>query len=143
MNVTGSDVRIIRCVGGIVRDTAGQLLLVRRANEPGRGRWSLPGGRVEAGESDADAVAREMLEETGLSVRAGALIGTVERAAADGVYRIYDYACEVVGGTLRPGSDAADVAWVDAATFARLETANALSPQLADTLREWRVLPIG
>lgn len=141
MFVTGSGVRIIRCVGGIIRDTTGRLLLVRRAHDPGRGRWSLPGGRVEAGESDADAVAREMLEETGLAVRPGILIGTVERPGPDGVYAIFDYACEVIGGELRPGDDAADVAWFDAAGFADLERAGALSPLLADTLREWAVIP--
>jgi hypothetical protein len=49
----------------------------------------------------------------------------------------------VIGGSPRAGSDAAEVAWVNATQFARLESTNALSPQLADTLREWRVLPIG
>ncbi|HEV2778802.1 MAG TPA: NUDIX domain-containing protein [Actinophytocola sp.] len=138
--MTGSGVGIIRCVGGIVRDATGRLLLVKRANEPGRGRWSLPGGRVEAGETDADAVVREMVEETGLTVRPGALVGAVERAAPGGVYAIYDYACEVTGGRLRPGDDAADVAWVDAARFAELERAGALSPLLAETLREWQII---
>lgn len=102
--------------------------------------WSLPGGRVEAGESDADAVSRELLEETGLSVRAGPLVGSVERPAPQGTYLIFDYACELTGGTARPGDDALDVAWVDADAFAELEAAGALTPQLAETLREWRVV---
>jgi 8-oxo-dGTP diphosphatase len=139
--VDGSEVRTIRCIGGIVRDTAGRLLLVRRANEPGRGKWSLPGGRVESGETDAEALAREMLEETGLSVHAETLVGTVERPAPGGVYLIFDYACRVLGGELRPGDDAAEVAWVDAAAFAALERSGALTPQLADTLRAWHVAP--
>lgn len=141
MFVTGSGVRIIRCVGAIVRDSAGRLLLVQRNNEPGRGLWSLPGGRVEAGESDATALARELLEETGLAVRPGALVGSVERAAPNGVYLIYDYACEVVGGTLRPGDDAGDAVWVDPAGFAALDRAGALTPLLAETLREWGQVP--
>jgi ADP-ribose pyrophosphatase YjhB (NUDIX family) len=56
----------VDCVGGIVVDERGRLLLVRRGTEPGRGLWSVPGGRVEPGESDAEATAREVLEETGL-----------------------------------------------------------------------------
>ena len=66
----------IRCVGGIVHDAQGRLLLIKRANEPGRGRWSLPGGRVEPGETDAEAVVREVREETGLEVTPGPLAGT-------------------------------------------------------------------
>ncbi|HET9140717.1 NUDIX hydrolase [Actinophytocola sp.] len=141
MFVTDSGVRIIRCVGAIVRDSAGRLLLVQRNNEPGRGMWSLPGGRVEAGESDATALARELLEETGLSVRPGPLVGSVERAAPNGVYVIYDYACELAGGTLRPGDDARDAAWVDSAGFAALQRTGRLIPELAETLREWGQVP--
>ena len=69
-----------RCVGGIVHDVAGRLLVIRRGHEPGRGLWSLPGGRVEPGETDAQAVVREMREETGLDVRPGPLVGTVVEA---------------------------------------------------------------
>lgn len=124
-------------MGGILRDSAGRLLLVQRAHDPGRGLWSLPGGRVEPGESDPEAVRREILEETGLTVRVGPLVGTVERPAPAGTYLIFDYACDVIGGTLRPGDDATDAAWVDAATFAALD----LTPQLADTLDRWGVAP--
>ena len=128
---------LIRCVGAVVHDAAGRLLLVRRANEPGRGQWSLPGGRVEPGESDASAVARELREETGLEVRVGSLIGSVQR----GPFLIFDYAATAVGGQLRAGDDASAAAWVTRAEFTRLAEANLLVAQLAETLAGWQALP--
>lgn len=141
--MVASDVPMIRCVGAVVHDAAGRLLLVRRANEPGRGQWSLPGGRVEAGETDASAVARELHEETGLEVLAGSLVGSVQRPASAGVYVIFDYRAEVVGGRLRAGDDAADVAWVDLATFTSFEARGLLVTELAETLATWQALPRG
>jgi 8-oxo-dGTP diphosphatase len=123
----------VPCVGALAYDGEGRLLLVQRANEPGRGLWSLPGGRVEPGEDDATALIREMAEETGLVVRLGALVGRVRRDRFD----IADYRCTVVGGKLRAGDDALDVRWCDARTLAELP----LVPLLMDTLREWRALP--
>lgn len=123
----------VPCVGALAYDDDGRLLLVQRGNEPGRGLWSVPGGRVEAGESDAEALVREMAEETGLVVEPGALVGTVRR----GPYVIADYRCAVVGGLLRAGDDAADARWCDAAALEILP----LVPLLYDTLREWDALP--
>lgn len=121
------------CVGGLAYDAAGRLLLVLRADDPGRGRWSVPGGRVEAGEDDAAAVTREMREETGLAVKPGRLIGRVVR----GPYAIADYACAVVGGTLRAGDDALDARWCSAADLAALP----LVDGLVETLATWGALP--
>jgi len=130
--------RRVPCVGGIVHDAAGRLLLVRRANPPAAGSWSLPGGRVEPGEDDATAVVRELAEETGLVVVPGRVVGVVEREAPDGgTYVITDLACEVVGGALRAGDDAADVRWFDARGLAGAVT----SPGLVTALAEWGVLP--
>src|SRR2546430_16924216 len=70
----------VPCAGAVVKDQAGRLLLVRRGREPGRGRWSLPGGRVEPGETAAEAAVREVREETGLDVVAGPRI-EIGRAA--------------------------------------------------------------
>jgi 8-oxo-dGTP diphosphatase len=122
-----------------VHDDRGALLLIKRGNEPGRGLWSIPGGRVERGETDAEAVTRELTEETGLSVAPSTLIGTVVR----GPYEIFDYACETVGGTLRAGDDADDARWVDLADFTRLDQAGALTDGLARVLQDWNMLPRG
>lgn len=120
-------------MGGIAHDGDGRLLLVRRANEPGRGRWSIPGGRVEAGEDDAAALVREMAEETGLLVTPGALVGRVQR----GPYDIADYRCTVAGGVLLAGDDAAEARWCTAADLAALP----LAEGLLDALTSWNVLP--
>lgn len=108
--VSGS---VIPCVGAVIKDDQGRLLLIKRGHEPGAGLWSLPGGRIEPGETDAEALVREMREETGLEVQAGPLLGSVRRPAPGGmVLDIRDYAATITGGTLRPGDDAADARWV-------------------------------
>jgi 8-oxo-dGTP diphosphatase len=128
----------VRCVGAVVRDGGGRLLLVRRGHPPGEGLWSLPGGRVEPGESDAAAVARELREETGLRAEVGELIDVVPRPGlGDVVYDIYEYAVRAVEGTPRPGDDAADVRWVDEAELRALPT----TPGLLEVLTKWGVLP--
>ncbi|GAB2687346.1 NUDIX domain-containing protein [Thalassiella azotivora] len=132
--------RRVDCVGAVVHDARGRLLLVRRRNPPAAGTWSLPGGRVEDGEDDAAAVVREVAEETALVVEVGELVGTVERPGPDGVVLvIHDYACRVGDHTGRPraGDDATDVRWVDAAALDALE----LAPLLRDALAGWGCLP--
>jgi ADP-ribose pyrophosphatase YjhB (NUDIX family) len=135
------DLPAIRCVGALIHDTHGRLLLVLRGNDPGRGKWSVPGGRVERGESDEQAVRREVTEETELSVTVGRLCGVVRRPAPTGIYVIHDYLCTPVAGTARAGTDAADVRWVNATEFADLHAAGELVDLLADTLWDWSVLP--
>jgi ADP-ribose pyrophosphatase YjhB (NUDIX family) len=127
----------IRCVGAIVTDRDGRLLLVQRGHEPEAGRWSLPGGRVNPGESDPQAVVREVREETGLWVEAGRLVGAVERPGPGGtVFDISDYAAGVSGGLLAAGDDAADARWVHPDDFDHLP----LTRGLAETLASWGVL---
>jgi 8-oxo-dGTP diphosphatase len=127
----------VRCVGAVVVNDDGRLLVVRRGRPPGQGLWSLPGGRVEPGESDAIAIMREMREETGLGVTVGRLIGRVARPGPGGVtYDIGDYAATVAGGGLRPGDDADDARWVTPAGLHALAT----TPGLLDALTEWGVL---
>ena len=128
-------------MGALVEDDRGRLLLVRRGRDPERGRWSIPGGKVEPGESDAQAVVRETREETGLDVVPGRLVGSVVREAPNGLFHIHDYACVVTGGDLQAGDDADEVLWADLAIFTTLDRSNALVAQLADTLRGWNALP--
>ena len=117
-----------------VRD--GELLLVRRGHEPEAGRWSLPGGRVEAGETLSQALEREVLEETGLEVRCGTLLGWVERIGPGHHFVILDFFVEVASGALRAGGDATEAAWVVLPAVAGLD----LVEGLAGFLRDHRVL---
>jgi 8-oxo-dGTP diphosphatase len=103
-------------VGGVVvRD--GKVLLIRRGKEPLKGRWVIPGGTVELGETLQEAVVREVREETGIEVRAREVVlvfDRIERAAGTVAYHyvIVDYLCDDLGGTLQAGSDADDAAFV-------------------------------
>ena len=125
----------VPCVGGLAYDDEGRLLVVQRANEPGRGLWSVPGGRVEPGEDDAAALVREMREETGLHVVPGPLVGRVRR----GPFAIADYRCTVVAGTLCAGDDALEARFVDGAALRELP----LVDGLLVTLAAWDALPAG
>lgn len=119
-------------------DEQHRLLVVQRANEPGRGLWSLPGGRVEPGEDDPTAVAREVAEETGLEVMVGRFVGEVERDGPNGkLYVIRDYQAAQVGGVLAAGDDASDARFVNRDEFHNLPTATLL----ASTLAQWNALP--
>ena len=131
--------RRIPCVGALVHDDAGRLLVVRRAREPAAGRWSVPGGRVEPGESDEQAVVREVLEETGLHVVVGLRVGTVQRPGPDAtIFDIRDYACALsVATTPVAGDDAAEVRWVSRRQLRELR----LSEGLWDALASWGMLP--
>ncbi len=96
----------------------GKLLLEKRGNEPARGKWSIPGGVVELGESLEDAVIRETMEETGLDVEAPRLIDVVDQVDLDEAGRvkyhfvIVDYLLKIKGGEPKAGSDADELQWV-------------------------------
>jgi 8-oxo-dGTP diphosphatase len=137
MDIYGVSGSVVPCVGAVITDSRGRLLLIKRGHEPGAGLWSLPGGRIEPGETDAEALIREMLEETGLTVEPGRLLGLVQRPGAGGdVIDIRDYTATVIGGTLRAGDDAADARWVAAGELGRLE----LTEGLVEILTDWGVL---
>jgi ADP-ribose pyrophosphatase YjhB (NUDIX family) len=98
-------------VGAVVVMPSEAILLVRRAHEPLAGRWTLPGGALEVGETLADAVRREVHEETGLVVDVGPLVDVVDYLDMDADGRakyhfvIVDYLCWPTGGDVQPGSD--------------------------------------
>ena len=111
-------------VGAAVFDGA-SVVLIKRRFEPLRGRWSLPGGGLEVGETLEAGVAREIEEETGLIVSVGPVVEVFDRILLDDAGRVeyhfvlVDFLCRATGGTLAPGSDVSD------AVLANSETLNA------------------
>jgi 8-oxo-dGTP diphosphatase len=107
---------------GAVVVKEGRVLLIRRGNEPMKGRWSLPGGMLELGESLTDGVVREVREETGLIVEPVELIELLDRIYREDErvryhYVIADYLCREVGGALLAASDADAARWVERAEW--------------------------
>jgi ADP-ribose pyrophosphatase YjhB (NUDIX family) len=100
----------------------GRVLLVQRGREPMKGRWTIPGGLIEVGESLHEAVVRETREETGLDVEPIELVELLDRIHREEGrvryhYVIADYLCRVTGGTLAAADDAAAVRWVERAEW--------------------------
>ena len=118
--------RPVVSVGAVVID-GDRVLLVKRGQEPLKGRWSLPGGVVEAGEELHAALVREVREETCLDIQAGPVVEVLDRISRDETgrveyhYVIIDYVCRAVGGSLACASDAEDARWVARGDLARYE----------------------
>ena len=119
----------------IVRDE--ELLMVKRGNDPGKGLWSLPGGRVEAGEYLADALRREVEEETGLEVTVGDLVGIFE-VVGEPHYVVLDFfaRAEKEAHAVAAASDVDEVRWVPLDRVGELDC----TPRFVETLRGWGVL---
>ncbi|MEA2486063.1 MAG: 8-oxo-dGTP diphosphatase, partial [Actinomycetota bacterium] len=121
----------------VTRD--GSLLMVRRAKDPGRGLWSIPGGHVEPGEYLADALVREVREETALEVQVDDLVGILELPGDDHLI-ILDYHATVIGdGTAVAGDDVDEVRWVAFDEIAQLDC----TPLFQETMRGWGVVVPG
>jgi len=118
-------------VGAVVLD-AGRVLLVRRGKPPLAGKWSLPGGMLELGETTAEAARREVAEECGLQIRVGEVAGILDRVVRDVEGRIryhwvlVDYVAFVESGELCAASDADEAQWVEVDEVARLDTTDGL-----------------
>jgi mutator protein MutT len=120
------------CVGAVAVEQE-QILLIRRGRGPGQGLWSLPGGRVESGETLAEAVVRELLEETGLEGVCQGLVGWAERIGSGYHFVILDFWVTIVSnGEPKAGSDAAEAAWVPLEDVAALALAEGLAEFLHD-----------
>ncbi len=115
-------------VGAIIM-SGDKILLVRRANPPMQGEWSLPGGLVETGETTQEAVVREVVEETGLQVEPVKLAEVFERILRDPQGRVeyhfvlLDYLCHVTSGDAHAASDVTDVRWAKLDELATLAVA--------------------
>lgn len=124
-------------VGGVIIHE-GRALLVRRASEPLKGEWSIPGGLVELGEKLTDAVKREVHEETGLVVEPGEVLELFDSIWRDAEgrcqyhYVLVDYLCRVTGGELNAASDVSEVRW---ATESELPTFS-LRPATESVIRK-------
>jgi ADP-ribose pyrophosphatase YjhB (NUDIX family) len=115
---------------GAVAVADGALLLVKRGNPPELGRWTIPGGRVEAGESLAAAVERELAEETGLCMQCGPFLGWVERMGPGYHFVILDFLTiddSEVRGDPVAGGDALEVAWVPVEAVTSLDLVSGLA----------------
>lgn len=115
-------------VGAVIVE-GGRAVVVRRASEPLKGEWSIPGGALELGETLREGTAREALEETGLVVEPGEVLEIFDRIIPDERgrtryhYVLVDFLCRRVAGDLRAGSDVGDARWVTPVELARLEIA--------------------
>lgn len=120
------------CVGAIVVDE-GELLLIRRGRGPAQGEWAIPGGRVRPGELLAEAVVRELAEETGLEGICEDLVGWAERLGDDHHFVILDFRVTLLERTdPTPGDDAAEAAWVPLVDVAELNLVEGLAEFLHD-----------
>ena len=120
------------CVGAIAIDSE-SLLMIRRGHGPGAGEWSIPGGRVRPGELLAEAVVRELAEETGIEGVCDTFVGWVERMAEDYHYVILDFRVTVLD-PIAPvaGDDAAEARWVPLHEVAELRLVDGLAEFLHD-----------
>lgn len=131
---------------GAVLVHEGRVLLIRRGKEPLRGRWLVPGGTVEWGETLEQALVREVEEETGLIVKPREVVAVLDRIHRDGEavthhFVIVDYLCEFVSGTVRAGSDAQDAALVPLAELPAYDVPHEAASVVEEGLRRVGLRP--
>ena len=101
----------IDCVG-VICFRGDDVLLIKRGTAPRKGEWSIPGGRIEAGETQRDAALRELFEETGIMAALEDKVATIDAQFEDFNYRLHDYAARWISGEPQFGDDAADARFV-------------------------------
>ena len=122
-----------------------RVLLVKRAASPAKGLWSIPGGKLRRGETLAEAVERELHEETGLKVRARELVAVYERLPRPDEgecgrhFVVLDFLCQACRGTPRAGDDAAEVGWFEIDELDGLP----LTPGAAEVIRKGSAMAAG
>ena len=110
-------------VGAVIWNETGEIVLIRRGQAPRRGEWSIPGGKLEWGESVREGLLREVREETALTVEIAGLIDVVDSVARDSAgavvhhYVLIDFSARYVAGQLLAGGDATEARWVDSAAL--------------------------
>lgn len=137
-------------VGGVII-ADGQVVLIKRRYEPLAGRWSLPGGSLEVGESLADGASRELREETGLDVEVGPIVEVFDRILRDEDGRVryhfvlIDFLCRPIGGVLEAADDVSDARWVPLDGLVpydlteKAETVIGLGRHLLETANPWNL----
>ncbi|HEY7365025.1 MAG TPA: NUDIX hydrolase [Methylomirabilota bacterium] len=122
-------------VGAVVLNR-GRVLLVRRGGNPSSGRWSLPGGLVELGETTAEAVRREIREECGIDITVVGVAGVIDRITRDAEgrvryhYVLVDYLAYPQSEAIVAGTDAAECRWVEIERLADLDTTDGLADMI-------------
>jgi 8-oxo-dGTP diphosphatase len=141
--------RVVVGVAAVIWNNQGEVLLIRRAKAPRKGEWSLPGGKVEFGETLIEAVRREALEETDLVIEVLGMVDVVESVreadagSPDGHYVLIDFGAKVVSGTAKAGSDALDARWFTLDEIASSELWSEMHRIIALSAERHRKQPMG
>lgn len=123
---------------GAVAIKDGKILLMKRAFEPGKGKWSIPGGLVEVGETLSDACAREMEEETGIKIHVLELINAYDMIVPDEAskikyhYVLIDFLVKPIGGTERSSVEVLEMKWVTFEEARQLDMTNSARKALQE-----------